>query len=144
MIRVIAIGKLKDRRVAGLVEEYARRMSGLAPFSQIELRDEDPDREARAMLDRLGSAAGHELVVALDERGDDLTSRQLAELLGRHGAVAFLIGGPDGLGQAARARADVTLRLSSLTLPHELARLLLVEQIYRALTILHNRRYHRE
>ena len=144
MIRVIAIGKLRDRRLADLTAEFARRIAGMAPFSMVELRDEAPDREAKAMLAQLGSAGGHELVVALDERGEDLTSRDLAEMLGRQGSVAFLVGGPDGLGQAVRDRAGRTLRLSALTLPHELARLVVVEQIYRALTILHHRAYHRE
>jgi 23S rRNA (pseudouridine1915-N3)-methyltransferase len=144
MIRVLSIGKLKDRRVAALVADYEERIRGLAPFAQVELRDETPDREAQAMLGRLGSAAGHEWVVALDEKGREVTSRGLAELLGKHGSVAFLIGGPDGLGAAARERADLTLRLSALTLPHELARLLAVEQIYRALTILRGHAYHRD
>lgn len=144
MIRVIAVGRLKERRIAALVEEYAQRIRPLAPFETAELRDEGPDREAEAMLRRLGSAAGHTLVVALDERGEELTSRGLADLLGRHGSIDFLIGGPDGLGAAARARAARTVRLSALTLPHELARLLLVEQIYRGLTILKGHAYHRD
>ena len=144
MIRVVAVGKLKNRQVADLVEEYVRRIRPLAPLEIIELRDEGPDREAEAMLRRLGSPAGHGLTVALDEHGDELTSRGLADLLGRHGTLDFLIGGPDGLGAAAKARAARTIRLSALTLPHELARLVLVEQIYRGLTILKGHAYHRD
>jgi 23S rRNA (pseudouridine1915-N3)-methyltransferase len=144
MIRVIAIGKLKDRRLSEWVAEYSRRIAGMVPFTRIELRDATPEREAQAMLGQLGSANGHELVLALDERGEELTSRNLADLLGRHGSVAFLIGGPDGLGDAARRRADRTVRLSAMTFPHELANVILVEQIYRALTILQHRPYHRD
>jgi 23S rRNA (pseudouridine1915-N3)-methyltransferase len=144
LIRVVAVGKLKNRQVADLVEEYVRRIRPLAPLETIELRDEGPDREAEAMLRRLGSPAGHGLTVALDEHGDELTSRGLADLLGRHGTLDFLIGGPDGLGAVAKARAARTIRLSALTLPHELARLVLVEQIYRGLTILKGHAYHRD
>ncbi len=143
MIRVLAVGKLRDRRLRALVDEYARRLRPLAPFEIVELRDAGPDREAADMLGRLGSRRGSELVVALDERGDEIDSRGLADLLGRHGSVAFLIGGADGLGTAARERADRTLRLSALTLPHEIARLLLAEQLYRAVTILRGMPYHR-
>ena len=82
-------------------------------------------------------------MVALDEHGDAVTSVALSKLLGAHGDVAFLIGGADGLGPAARERADRTLRLSSMTLTHEMARLLLVEQVYRGLTILRGMPYHR-
>lgn len=144
MIRIIAVGKMKDRRLADLVSEYWRRSTGMAPCELVEVRDSNPEREAKAMVQKLGSPAGSGLVIALDEHGDETTSRGLAELLGGHGSVAFLVGGADGLGSAARQRADRTLRLSRLTLTHEMARLLLVEQIYRGLTILRGKPYHRE
>lgn len=144
MIRIIAVGRLKDQRLAGAVDEYARRIRGLSALEIVELRDEGPDREAEAMLRRLGSPAGHGLVVALDERGEELTSRQFATLLGGHGSIDFLLGGPDGLGQAARDRATRAVRVSAMTLPHELARLVLVEQVYRGLTILRGHAYHRD
>ena len=95
------------------------------------------------MVRSLGSAGGNELVVAMDETGDRIDTRQLADLLGAHGRITFLVGGADGLGDAARQRAHRSLRLSALTLPHELARVLLLEQIYRGLCINRNRPYHR-
>jgi len=143
MITIIAVGKLKDRRLADLIAEYGRRIGGLAPVEFVEVKDSDPEREAEAMIRRLGSPTGSGLVVALDEHGEDITSEKLAKLLGAHGKVAFLVGGADGLGQTIRQRADRTLRLSSLTLTHEMARLLASEQVYRALTILRNQPYHR-
>ncbi len=144
MIRLLAVGKLKDKRLADLVAEYGRRIQALAPFAMEEVKDSSPPKEARALLARLGSRAGTERVIALDERGDRISSRGLAELLGRHGSVTFLIGGPDGLDDSVRQRADRILRLSALTLTHEMARLLLAEQIYRALSIRNNRPYHRD
>ena len=84
----------------------------------------------------------------LDEKGDDLTTLKLAKRLeawmqdGRD--VALLIGGADGLDEESKAQADDRLRLSSLTLPHGMARLLLCEQLYRAVSVLKNHPYHRE
>ena len=143
MLRIIAVGRMKDRRLAGLVDDYLLRIRPLAPAEVVEIRDSEPEREGREMVARLGSARGRELVVALDERGEDLGSAEFAALLGGRGAIAFLVGGADGLGAAARERADRTVRLSSMTLTHEMARMLLAEQIYRGLSILRGRPYHR-
>ena len=141
MIRLIAVGKMKDPRYAALVEQYVKRIRPWAGFEIVELKDQGPDREAGAMIDRLGQS---EHVVAMDEHGAGRTSRELGSLLARHGSPTFLIGGPDGLGDAVRARADLTLSLSPMTFPHELARLMLVEQIYRGLAINRGHAYHRD
>ena len=143
MIRIMAVGKVKDRRLAALVDDLLARTRPLSKVDVVELRDSGPEREARDMVDRLGSAHGNQLVIAMDEKGEDLTSVDLSRLLGAHGDICFLIGGADGLGEAARRRAGRTVRLSSLTLTHEMARLLLVEQVYRGLTILRGMPYHR-
>lgn len=81
-------------------------------------------------------------LVALDERGKDLTTRQFAALLAQ--PTAFVIGGADGLDAAIKKRAALLLRLSALTLPHALAQIVLCEQIYRAATLLTGHPYHRE
>jgi 23S rRNA (pseudouridine1915-N3)-methyltransferase len=87
-------------------------------------------------------------IVALDERGRELTSAQFAAQLARWAAeqapTAFVIGGPDGLDAKTRQQAGLLLRLSSLTLPHALAQVLLAEQLYRAATRLTGHPYHRE
>ena len=80
-------------------------------------------------------------VVVLDERGESLTTKQFAKLLGE--PTTFVIGGPDGLDESVKKGANLLLRLSSLTLPHALAQVLLLEQIYRAATILTGHPYHR-
>ena len=143
MLRIIAVGKMKDKRLAGLVSDFLDRCRPLAQVEVLQVKDSDPDREGRDMVQKLGSAAGRGQVVALDENGKTMTSKQFSSLLGRHGDISFLIGGPDGLGNAARERATTTLRLSSMTLTHELARVLLAEQIYRGLSILRGLPYHR-
>ena len=115
----------------------------MAPVEVLEIRDATPEKEGREMVARLGSAQGASLVVALDEIGEDLTSREFSSLLGTHGGISFLIGGADGLSNEARERAGRTVRLSSMTLTHEMARVLLTEQIYRGLSILRGKPYHR-
>lgn len=144
MIRIMAVGKVKDRRLAALIDDFLTRMRPLSRVDIIELKDTDPEREARDMVDRLGSAQGNQMVVAMDEKGQDLTSVGLSKLLAAHGDICFLIGGADGLGESARERATRTVRLSRMTLTHEMARLVLVEQVYRGLTILRGMPYHRE
>ncbi len=143
MLRIIVIGRCKDRRLSALADEYVARIRPLAPVEVVELKDADPRREATAMVQRLGARDPARPVIALDERGEDLTTMQLSALLGAHGGLSFLIGGADGLGDEARARADRTIRLSSLTLTHEMARVLLLEQVYRGLAILRGLPYHR-
>jgi len=80
-------------------------------------------------------------VVVLDERGKDLTTAQFSTLLKKE--TSFLIGGADGLSQAAKEKAQLLLRLSALTLPHALAQVILLEQLYRAASILTGHPYHR-
>ncbi|MEM7610797.1 MAG: 23S rRNA (pseudouridine(1915)-N(3))-methyltransferase RlmH [Pseudomonadota bacterium] len=88
------------------------------------------------------------VLVLLDERGKSLTSRDLATRIadwqadGRN--VTFIIGGPDGIAQECRSRADLILSLSALTMPHEMARIVLMEQLYRAKTIIDGHPYHRD
>jgi len=143
MIRIIAVGKLKDRRLADLCADYQRRLRPHVRLEVTELRDQDPAREGRQILARLGQT-GSSPVIALDERGDAVTSHDLADLLGRHGSLAFVIGGPDGLSPEVRGRADRVVRLSRLTLTHEWARALLAEQLYRAVSIQRGLPYHRD
>jgi 23S rRNA (pseudouridine1915-N3)-methyltransferase len=143
MIRIIAVGKMKDRRLAALAEDFLKRIRPMAPVEIVEIKDARPEKEGREMVAKLGSATGAGLTVAMDERGDDLTSEQLSRLLGEHGGISFLVGGADGLGDEAVARADRAVRLSSMTLTHEMARVLLLEQIYRGLSILRGKPYHR-
>lgn len=142
MIRIIAVGKLKNQHLAGLADDYRRRLRPYTQLEVVELRDQDPAREARQMLDHLGRGGGPHLV-ALDERGRDLSSQDLADVLGAHGSLGFLVGGADGLTDEVRQRADLVFSLSRLTFTHEMARVLLLEQIYRGFTILRGLPYHR-
>jgi 23S rRNA (pseudouridine1915-N3)-methyltransferase len=152
---VAAVGERMPGWVDAAFADYARRFPRKARLALLEVRPErrgatrTPGQALAAEARRIDAALPAEcLRVALDERGRDLTTVQLASLvdgwLGGGRDVGFLIGGPDGLDPGLKARADLQLRLSSLTLPHALVRVLLAEQLYRALMVLDNHPYHRQ
>ncbi len=137
--RIIAVGKVRKRWVQEGVELYLKRLPGLGIT---ELRDSTRDREAEAIRQALRP---DELPVMLMEQGVALSSIDFAERLQDLGSerLAFVIGGADGLSDALKTSARWQLSLSPLTFPHELARLLLLEQLYRARSILQGSPYHR-
>jgi 23S rRNA (pseudouridine1915-N3)-methyltransferase len=151
-IRIVAVGRDRSGLYAPAVEEYAGRLVRYVKFELVEVPEarrhagtpRAKDEEGEALLARL---APRERVVALDERGEEDTSAVFARRVGRwleRGAdVALLLGGSDGLARAVLERADEKLALSRLTLAHRLARLVLVEQLYRAMTILRGEPYHK-
>jgi len=153
-VRVIAVGTRMPAWVRSACDDYLRRLRGGLPIAltEIEPASRRAGGVAQAMAregERLLAAllpADH--VIALDERGRELTTRELATWLAarmQQGAdLAFLIGGPDGLAPEVLRRSNYTLALSRLTLPHALARVLLAEQLYRAHCILANHPYHRD
>ena len=153
-IAVLAIGRLGRAPEAALAEDYARRATasgrvlGLGPVEIVELEARKPGKPAEAEVLLAALAPGDE-VIACDEHGEAFPSRGLAELIGRirdRGArrLVFLVGGADGLGEAALARADRKLAFGPQTWPHALARAMLAEQVYRAVTILGGGPYHRD
>jgi 23S rRNA (pseudouridine1915-N3)-methyltransferase len=150
---MVAIGQRQPQWADDAVADYLGRFPPDFEVRLIEVKPEPrtgqpPARILAAEAQRLqASIPAGAVVVALDERGRDWTTQQLAEQLqGWRDAserVAFVIGGPDGLDPAFKRAARLQLRLSSLTLPHALARVLLAEQLYRAWSILARHPYHR-
>jgi 23S rRNA (pseudouridine1915-N3)-methyltransferase len=151
---VLAVGHRQPAWVSDGCAEYLKRMPRELPLTVSEIKPEPRGSKTREQLlaaekvrIRETLSAGSRIVV-LDEKGDDLTTLKLARRLeawmqdGRD--VALLIGGADGLDEEFKQQADDRLRLSSLTLPHGMARLLLCEQLYRAVSVLKNHPYHRE
>lgn len=136
-------------------KEYAKRFPRDCSLELIEVRAEPRTTgktpaammEAEALRLRQAVAPRTRLVV-LDERGEDMTSRRLSERLKKWqdggDDVAFVIGGPDGLAPAFKDTAHETMRLSSLTLPHAMVRVMLAEALYRAWSLLTNHPYHRD
>jgi len=154
---IVAVGHKMPAWIESGFAEYTKRMP---PELRIELREVKPEarsssnnaatvmqREAARIEAVLGTLSKQLRIVALDERGKDWTTVQLSEQLTgwqrEGGDVAFLIGGADGLDPALKARAQTLFRLSSLTLPHGMVRVLLAEQLYRAWSVTQNHPYHR-
>ncbi len=155
-VKLLCVGKIKHRAMEALAEEYARRIRHFHKFELIEIPDETirakPDissvlaREAKS-IEKFLKTDAH--LIVLEEKGAQWTSVELAWELGQLfnstvGEIVFLIGGAYGVSPQLLEKAKVRFSLSKLTLPHQLARVLCLEQIYRALTILKNVPYHHE
>ena len=143
------MGKTRDARLRALVEDYAERLSHFVRCEVTELREVGRsdktgiDKETKRISDALRPGG---ITVLLDAEGTEWTSQQLAaQVRSWEGSgikeVAFVIGGPNGLADDFKARADKRWSLSRLTLTHEMARVLLFEQLYRAYTIIHGLPY---
>ena len=157
---IVAIGQMRGMAEMALVENFHQRIDasgrqlGITGLSISELREKrgltgsEKKRTENALIaDALANRNG--LVVALDETGKSITSRIFAEhmqgwLNNGHNEVTFVIGGADGLDDATRARADMLLSLGPVTWPHMLARVLLCEQIWRAISSVTRHPYHRD
>jgi 23S rRNA (pseudouridine1915-N3)-methyltransferase len=151
---ILAVGHKLPDWVARGCAEYIKRMPRELPLSVAEIKPEPRGSKTREQLlaaeksRLLPVLPGYSRIVVLDERGDDLTTLQLAQRLEdwmrEGGDTAFIIGGADGIDEELKRRANDTIRLSSLTLPHAMARLILCEQLYRAVSVVKNHPYHRE
>ncbi len=157
-IQVICIGKLKESYLAAGCAEYLKRLSPYAQVSIVELPEyrlpQNPSNaQIQAGLEQEGKEILHKLpanalVVSLCIEGKLLSSEQLSEYIGRAGAqgnsvICFVIGGSFGLSEAVKQKSALCLSMSRMTFPHQLARLLLLEQIYRAMSILNHAKYHK-
>ena len=143
-IKVVWIGKTKEPAIQALTDEYLKRIRRYAEVAGLALKDEAAILSL-ATGERQKKKERHKLVL-VDSRGKQLSSEELAEFVEREQVNAtpllFAIGGSDGFSDEARRYAGFTLSLGKMTLPHELARVVLVEQLYRAFTILSHHPYH--
>jgi len=141
-IVVVAVGRVKERPLRAVLDDYFGRIRRVTPCDEIELAD----GPAAKLEVAFAKATAEATTIALEVAGRALPSEGFARELGRatarhKGIVAFLIGGADGLPPAVSQAAHERWSLSTLTFPHRLARLVVVEQIYRALTILRGEPY---
>jgi 23S rRNA (pseudouridine1915-N3)-methyltransferase len=139
VIRMIVVGKLKAKWAQLAAEDYQKRLTRFTKLDLIEIADADPAKEGRQILSRVGQ----EPLICCDPEGKNITSEELAARLGKHGSLSFCIGGPEGLSAEVLARGQARIAFGRVTLPHELARITLLEQVYRGYTILGGHPYHR-
>ena len=157
-VTVICVGRLKEKFYADACAEYMKRLARHCKAELIELReqrlgDAPSEAEIAAALSKEADAIEEKLprsgaLIALCVEGRELSSVQLSETVARYAAqgvsqLTFLIGGSFGLSERVKARADLRLSMSPMTFPHHLARVMLLEQIYRAYQIQSGTRYHK-
>ncbi len=143
-ITVAWIGKTKEPAIASLTEEYLKRISRYVAVQGKSMSDE---KALLALCGRDSRSHAKATLVLLDSRGREFSSEQFAQFLGGYQdrnplPLMFAVGGADGFGDATLSAAQHTISLGKMTLPHEFARVVLLEQIYRAFTILKGHPYH--
>ena len=157
-IELICVGKLKEKYLVQAIDEYSKRISRYCKLNVIELADEKTpdnasekeelmikDKEGEKILSKISDSA---YVVALDLQGKMLSSEELANFMADCGVrgnshIVFVIGGSLGLSEAVRSRANYKLCFSKMTFPHQLFRVMLLEQVYRGFRINNNEPYHK-
>lgn len=151
MINIVAVGRIKEKSLQALIDEYLKRISGYTKINVIEVADEANDRsdvkeiEGQRILKQIKDDA---YVILLDLQGKEIDSVQFSKLIEeintyRSSNITFVIGGSLGVSRQVIERADYRLKISDMTFPHNLARLIILEQIYRAYKIANNETYHK-
>ena len=152
-LHFVWIGKTKDRHCAALISEYLNRLTRFSPYEVSELKEPSGGGDERRVVAQEGekiltAVERDDYVILLDEKGRQFSSPAFAEFLGERQQasvkrLAFIIGGFAGVSESVRQRAQLVWSLSSLTLPHEIARVVLAEQVYRGYTLLAGLPYHK-
>ncbi len=144
-ITVIAVGKLKERFWRDACAEYSKRLGGYCNLTVREIPDSNREQESTLVLEALPENA---TIIVLDIQGKETSSEALASLIERYTVegeshLVFVIGGSDGLTNAVKERASLRMSFGPITLPHNLARVVLLEQVYRAFKIIKREPYHK-
>lgn len=152
MIKLVCIGKIKDTNLKALIDDYTKKINRYHKIEVIEVKDEpikDNDKyvletEANRVLDKIGN---DEYVILLDLHGKEIDSVSFANKIDKlfisNSKICFVIGGSLGLGEQLIKRANYRLKISDMTFLHQMTRLIILEQIYRAFKILSNETYHK-
>lgn len=153
MIKVIAVGKLKEKATQALVDEYMKRLQTVHKLEIIELgKSKHKDSEVQKIIEDegeriLAKLSPSDYLMLLDLKGENLSSESLSQkmdlILNQGQTLVFVIGGSHGVSQAVKSRAQAKWQLSNLTFPHQLVRILLLEQVYRSFMIMKGHPYHK-
>ena len=150
-IRVVAVGGVKESFYREAIEEYKKRLGNWAKVEVVETEEasrlEDPAKKREAEAEGLLRHVKGQMIL-LDVKGQRISSEGIADLLDKSASageseITFVIGGSNGVAQAVKDKANKILSFGDITMPHQLFRVVLMEQIYRAETILHNANYHK-
>lgn len=144
---IIAVGKERDFSGYGIVQEYTERILHYVPCEWKYISTSDQKEENEKILSYIEKESSGSYVIALDEIGKEFNSKDFSEKIQScmnesKKTLFFVIGGSYGLNDNVRSRADIVVALSQMTFPHQLVRLVLIEQLYRAFTIIRGEKYH--
>ena len=151
-IRLIVVGKIKEKYLEDAISEYKKRIQPMANLSVVEIKECTNYDEARNLKEEskliLANINDNSFVVTLEILGKELTSVEFSEDISKHylysnKTLTFIIGSSDGLDDSVKARSDYKLSFSKMTFPHQLMRVIFLEQLYRALSIINNKKYHK-
>tara|TARA_B100001057_G_C22585833_1_gene847029 strand:+ start:69 stop:533 length:465 start_codon:yes stop_codon:yes gene_type:complete len=151
-IKIISIGNKQDKNLSILVDNYSKKLGAQLVIKSIDLKPEKKFNSVKQKKElealRINSNIDSSFVIAMDEKGRLFDSKEFASKIAKwkenFSGLIFVIGGADGLDKSILNKANIILSFSRMTLPHQLIKLFLVEQIYRSSTILSNHPYHRE
>ena len=151
-IKIISIGNKQDKNLSILVDNYSKKLGAQLVIKSIDLKPEKKFNSVKQKKEleavRINSNIDSSFVIAMDEKGKLFDSKEFASKIAKwkenFSGLTFVIGGADGLDKSILNKANIILSFSRMTLPHQLIKLFLVEQIYRSSTILSNHPYHRE
>tara|TARA_B100001758_G_scaffold63501_1_gene52877 strand:+ start:179 stop:613 length:435 start_codon:yes stop_codon:yes gene_type:complete len=141
-LKILSVGKVRDKNLSKICQKFTKRINRDINFEDILIKDSGKQKENLKILKHLKSEHGFH--IAMSEDGEHLDSKGLALLLkSRPEKITFIIGGPEGLSEEVKETVNMNLSLSSLTFTHEMAKAFLLEQLYRAISIINNRKYHK-
>ncbi len=153
MVKILWVGKTKEKDLKNLIDEYKKRILAMIPIKIIEIEEEkrkcrEKERYLKKEMERIiENLNERDYIILLSEKGRMMSSEQFSEFImekfNRNKNLAFILGGPWGVSEELEGEADFLLSLSPMTFPHEIARVLLLEQIYRALSIKKGGKYHK-
>lgn len=153
MLKILWVGETKEKDLKNLINEYKRRVLAMIPMRNIEIEEEKRSgKESEHFLKKemgriMENLDKDDYLIVLSERGEMMNSEKFSDFLmdkfNKSKNVSFVLGGPWGVSKELEEKADYLLSLSPMTFPHEIARVLLLEQIYRALSIKKGSKYHR-
>ena len=144
MIKIICVGKIKEKYLRDAISDYMLRLSKYHKITIVELEDSNENEEAEKILKNINNK---DYVISLDIEGSQISSTEFANKIDNlfitYPNITFVIGGSYGLSKSVKGRANYSLSFSKLTFPHQLFRLILLEQLYRCFKILNNETYHK-
>ena len=145
MLKIICVGKIKKQYIKEAIKDYKMRLSKYTRIEIVELDDDNIKDEATRILKHLDEKS---YIITLEIEGKELSSKELSDKIKElniygESNITFIIGGSDGLDESIKKKSNLALSFSRLTFPHQLFRVILLEQLYRAYKIINNEQYHK-